>query len=190
MHDEDSILGSSSSRRRACARASCDLEKLAVRPSRRRDLAVRVTFDVVQPDDAARERRQRRQRTLDSALAAVCTSGEAAVVGQPDRRISSVGARDTDDVAMPRRAQIHEALVHRDAAHPAAERPFARVAADAPQDLDERFLKQLLRDRRPRDQAADQRIDRPLAEPIDRLVRPRIARAGGADQFRRQNSIP
>ena len=35
VHGKDSDCGSSSSRRRWCARASCDLEKLAVRPIRR-----------------------------------------------------------------------------------------------------------------------------------------------------------
>src|SRR5437868_1300245 len=35
VHERDSACGSSSSRMRTCARESCDLEKLVVRPSRR-----------------------------------------------------------------------------------------------------------------------------------------------------------
>ena len=48
-----------------CARASCDLEKLGRAAEQPGNLVMLVAFDVVQPDDTARQRRQSCQRTLE-----------------------------------------------------------------------------------------------------------------------------
>lgn len=119
------------------------------------DLRVCKAFDVVQPNDGAGNRGepekcplQIRIQWIGMSAAGFPLQGRDSVVAQPGQ------------AAVPRRAQIHESLVHCNALYPSDEGAGASITGHAAQDFDKYILEQILSEGRADDQPAKQGIDR------------------------------
>ncbi len=144
-----------------------------------RDLRVRIAFDIVQPNNSSTERRQPGERLNQIRMRVYlrirrpCQFHAAHLFFGVERQ----------EVPVPGRAQIHEALAHRDTANPTSEGALARIRSNVAQQLDEGVLEQVIRDRCSRYEPANQRVYGPPARSKDLLMRLRIAIAGGTDDF-------
>ena len=110
----------------ACARASCDLEKLTERPKACAISCMRITLHLVHPHDRARGGRERRERALHDRwfvrIAGCARVADSTSAATPSRPVPG----DVRAAPAPRGSQVHEAARDGDLPQPSAKRGLVR----------------------------------------------------------------